>query len=104
MGDVYISIKFSAVFFTCYMPFIRVKMRYNHKRFTVGLHTPPSCTYLVGITLFQSKPFKLLIVNIIISEHTLKTPKDLKRYTRHVRKDWCTEMSTVSLTQHPSFP
>ena len=31
-------------------------------------------------------------------------PSDLKRYIRHVDKDWCTEMSTVSHTQQPSFP
>ena len=31
-------------------------------------------------------------------------PEDMKRYIRHVHKDWCTEMSTVSHTQHPSFP
>ena len=34
-------------------------------------------------------------------------PRDLERYIRHVHmhdKDWCTEMSTASHTQRPSFP
>ena len=31
-------------------------------------------------------------------------PRDFKRYILHVHKDWCTEMSNVSNTQHPSFP
>ena len=32
------------------------------------------------------------------------TYRDFKRYVAHGHKDWCTEMSTVSHTQHPSFP
>ena len=33
-----------------------------------------------------------------------KQPKDLKRFIAHVHKDWCTEMSTVSHTHHPTLP
>ena len=41
----------------------------------------------------------------ISSEDFLNTNVlNLKLYIRHVQKDWCTEMSIVSNTQHPFFP
>ena len=37
-------------------------------------------------------------------KHESTQPMYLKRSIAHVHRDWCTEKSTVSHTQHPSFP
>ena len=63
---------------------------------------------MLGLPLFQSKPFKLLTTNIIGNIFFLKLLKKkvlnlrtciMKRYIVHVHKDWCAEMWTVSHTQ-----
>ena len=46
----------------------------------------------------------LQALNNEIFKHESTQLRDLKRYIAHVHKDLCTEMSTVSHTQHPSFP
>ena len=57
--------------------------------------------------IIPTKTLQALITIFIFSEHfkdESTQPRDIKRYIRHVHKDWCTEMSTVFHTQHPSFP
>ena len=62
------------------------------------------------VNIIPAKPFKLLttniIVNSIISEHLLKTKVFKSRTWKviFVHKNWCTEMSTISHTKHPSSP
>ena len=70
----------------------------------------PNCEIMLGhhlqhwASIIPTKSLWAIIIdlttnislNIIISEH--------KSYIQHVQKNWCTEMSTVSLTHHRSFP
>ena len=77
-----------------------------------NLQCSPNTVCDAGQTLFHPKPFKLLTTNVIVNIYFFWTlvkdkstyPKDLKCYIAHVHNDSCTDMWTVSHTQHPSVP
>ena len=41
---------------------------------------------------------------LVKDKSTVLNLRSSKRHIRHVQKDWCTKMTTVTHTQHPSFP
>ena len=72
---------------------------YVSRKGTLGQHYPNQ-----DPLSFNHKYNRVYYFFVTLFKNATVWPSDLKRYIGHVHKVRCTEMSTVSRTQHPSFP